>query len=248
MLDIDQANVSLAQFVRQLWETGQVEVFDAGKPERFFDDREEAWLQLEWLASEEQLSLPGRAPAVSRPSAEWALAQFYRACSFLVHRTQFEAELRQALNSPPPEASSPSVCYSVDLVFRFLPDVHRLAQTASPNDPLVSILERWGQDWPLSSVGMEFAAAQKSADESGEHSQSDERLTITDDAAPQFDLNPWWDDDCLRQLYIDRVLRRSDWSRLTDRRVEEAVRKAIGHFPELAPGVLNKINPGSGFA
>jgi hypothetical protein len=240
MPEAAQEEVSLARFIRQLWETGQVDVADAGKDLRFVDDRDDAWLQLQWCASEERLSLPGHAPTLSRPSAEWALHQFYRACSFLVHRSHAETELRHSLNVPAPESPSPAVCYSIDLVFRFLSDLHRLAQSISPNDPLLNIVETWGRDWPLSSVGMAFAAPKESAEDSGESGELPPQTmspASEDETGLRFDLLPWWDDDCLRRLYVDRVLRRSDRSRLSDPRVATAVRSALGNYPELAPDI-----------
>jgi len=229
---------TLATFLEQLWETGRVSVLDLGARAVSPANREESWLQLRWYAGEERSALPGSAPDVSRPSAEWALLRFYRACSFLVHRKLSAEEMRSALDEPAPEAPSPSVCYSVDLTFRFLPDLHRLARGVSPNDPLVEALGRWGREWPLSSVGMESGTSQESPPEnaeSGELPPAGEALPVHPRKAIPCDLGPFWDDPCLRRLYVDRVIQRGDLGRLADPRVVEGVREALGGFPQLAP-------------
>lgn len=221
---------SLADFVRHLWEAGQVGVLDlAGKPlsQRTLDD---AWLQLQLCASDERPSLPGSPPAISRPSAEWALQQFYRACSFLVHRAHSAELMHAALQPPPPEPLSPAVCYSVDLTFRYLPDLHRLAKAVSANDPLVKVLEHWGRQWPLSSIGMDYR-----------QQTDDARPDVREPEPGKFDLTGWWSDACLRRLYIDRVIQREDFSRLGDPPVAAAVRAALGLFPELSPKIAQAL-------
>lgn len=234
MFDVADPPKSLAAFVNDLWESGQIAVFDLDPADKAFPSNDDAWLQLQWLASEVQTALPGDNPGLSRPAAEWALAQFYRACRFLVHRAHGEEILRGDLNRPAPEAPSPAVCYSVDLTFRFLPDLHRMATNLSTDDPLVAILETWGVQWPLSSVGMKFTPPKTLPDAENSSEQNPGAASLTE-ASPQFDLDPWWPHDCLRRMYVDRVLRRGDLTRLADPRIADAVRQALGHHPDLAP-------------
>src|SRR5262249_8722193 len=118
----------------------------------------------------------------------------------------------QALSAPCPEALNPSIVYSVDLTYRFLPDVLRLARAASPNDPLVEILRGWGRDWPLSSVGIANLN--------------------------QLDPTSFISDRCLRQLYVDRILREDDVSRLDDPKTRQAVLAAIGKHSKLSPKLV----------
>src|SRR5690348_14553961 len=63
------------------------------------------------------------APALSMPAAQWAAIRMYRACQFLVYREVEPSIIEKDLREPCPEAVSPSVCYSVDLSFRILPDL-----------------------------------------------------------------------------------------------------------------------------
>ena len=120
-----------------------------------------------------------------------------------------EDEITKRLTRPCPERPSRVVCYSVDLTFRFLPDLARIARAASEDDPLVKHLLQWASDWPLSSVGIKGI----------EH----------------IDVEPFIHDRCLRTMYVDRIVAQTDTSRLKDERTVEALREAIGGFPELAP-------------
>jgi hypothetical protein len=114
-----------------------------------------------------------------------------------------------------PPGDPQSVHYSVDLTFRYLPDLYKLARSASQQDVLLTHLARWAVDWPLSSVGMA--------------------------GVEPVELDDWVNDPCLLGLYVDRVIARNDVSRLGDRRVREAVEQALGLFPDLAPKIARAI-------
>jgi len=101
----------------------------------------------------------------------------------------------------------------VDLTFRYLPDLAKLARSASERDPLLAHIVRWAVDWPLSSVGMVGIGPVQ-----------------IDNLAK---------DRCLLKLYVDRVIARGDKSRLCDPRVREAAQQAIGLFPELAANMAS---------
>lgn len=154
---------------------------------------------------------PGDAPALDIACAFWAARQFYLACKFAVYRDLPAEAMAQAFDEACPIASPAVRHYSVDLVFRFLPDLYRLARTASSEDPLCLQLLRWAGDWPLSSVGMS-------------------------DANPS-DLGPILEHRGLRKLYADRIVAREDLRRLNFPEVRAAVRAALGAFEDLAPAV-----------
>ena len=117
-------------------------------------DLDSAFDLLSQFESEYRTDLPGQPPPVDRASALWGATNVYRACSLLAYRAYDVEQVEIALNVPCPESQSPQTVYSVDLTFRFLPDLVRLARAASPDDPLVHLLLRWAQQWPLSSVGI----------------------------------------------------------------------------------------------
>lgn len=174
---------------------------------------------IEQLDQTARLELAGTAPPLDHDAALWAVEILESACRFLTYR-HFDAEtVVSALARPCPKRPSPPVCYSVDLTLRFLPEVIRLARALAPNDPLVLALQELGRKWPLSSVGMR--------------------------EVQEGDLEPFWANIALRTLYVDRVLARGDKARLTDPRVADAARAAVGAYDDLAP-VLRAIKTTEG--
>ncbi|MFM9966372.1 MAG: hypothetical protein ACKV2Q_34785 [Planctomycetaceae bacterium] len=158
-------------------------------------------------------ALPSTAPVFAVEVAVWGAQKFYRACQCLVFRDvsvqAIEAELDPICPIP---AAPASLAYSVDLTWRFLPDLLRLTGGIAADDPLVTWLRHWAAAWPLSSVG----------------------ITAVGDV----EVSGLMGDDCLRLVYVDRIISRRDVSRLNDSRVRDAVREAIGAFPELAPEMV----------
>ena len=170
----------------------------------------------EWDAVQRQ-ELGGVAPDLNEAAAEWAAVRLYRGCQALVCREMPPAEMQKMLREPCREPASVAVDYSVDLVFRFLPDLVALARRVSCDDPLVEELLALGRAWPLSSVGIEGVGA-------------------VDATRLRAHPGVW-------QLYIDRILATGDVTRLNDEAVRIAVGAALGAFPELAPGVAAALNP-----
>jgi hypothetical protein len=95
------------------------------------------------------------------------------------------------------------------LTFVFLPDLILLARSASEHDPLVSCLARWGSAWPLSSVGIRDVTLEN--------------------------VTELLDHRGLGQLYMDRILAKKDWSRVSDARTADALRRTIGGYHALWP-------------
>ena len=161
--------------------------------------------------AQRRMELAFDAPALSLVAAEWAALRLYRGCQALVCRDMPPQDMHRFLAVACPEARSASVDYSVDLLFRFLPDLVTLARRVEQADPLIAELLALAQAWPLSSVG------------------------IT--AVGVVDPEPFLEDPSLRQLYVDRILATGDTSRLRHEVVRSAVRMALGAFPGLAPAV-----------
>ena len=162
-----------------------------------------------------RLELPDEPPPLDVSSATWATIQFYRASQFVVFRDVSAADVDQALSADSPNTSSPSIVYSVDLVFRFLPDLVKLARSASEDDPLHRHLMRWAREWPLSSVGM-----------------------------PNLDnlnVEAFIEHPCLRKLYVDRILAKRDFSRLSSSQVRDEIQQVLGAHSELAPDVAEAL-------
>jgi hypothetical protein len=152
------------------------------------------------------------APPLDVPVGVWALTILYRGCQSLVYRDIDADAVRDALSQRcPARQPSPAVCYSADLAFRYLPDLLSLARGVAVDDPLVTGLTELARGWPLSSVGVK--------------------------GVESIDVAPFVNNPALLQLYVDRIIERSDCSRVTDPRVNEALRAALGGHHELAPGL-----------
>ena len=160
--------------------------------------------------------LPLDPPPLVPAAGEWALLTVFGACQALVHRDIGPDAVRAALAVPCPVPPSPAACYSADLALRVLPDLIGLARGVARDDPLVGALEALARAWPLSSVG----------------------VTGLGDV----DVRAFIDDPCLCRLYADRVIDRADLSRTDHPLVREAVRAALGAFPELAPRLAGAVS------
>jgi hypothetical protein len=197
--------MSALAFVSNLLDSGRVRVPSARQaPERL----DEAVRELDRLARAE---LAFDAPPLAPAAGEWALLLLYRACQALVYREIEPDAVKDALSRPCPVAASPEVCYSVDLAFRFMPELTGLARGIAENDPLVAGLLALAKAWPLSSVGVKGVG------------------DVT--------LQPFIRHPALKRLYADRVIEKADVSRLCDPAAREAVREALGAFPHLAPAI-----------
>jgi hypothetical protein len=164
-----------------------------------------------------RLEFPGEAPPFDPLAAFWGATMIYRAAQFCVYRNVDTAIMAEALTPACPAANMPSAHFSVDLTFRFLPDLAKHAKSASEHDPLLEHLRKFGARWPLSSVGMANVEP-VSIDVIANHAG-------------------------LLSLYVDRVLERAEKPRLADARVRAAAECAVGAFTELAGKLASELSP-----
>ncbi len=196
-----------AKFLRSLWREGRVRV-----PANLIDgpdgclippDEQDSLQQtLRECAVEDALSFTHAPPAVESSSALWASEMLFRACTAVMHCEFHAEELSSGFQAPCPAPPSASVCYSVDLAFRFLGDLERIARIFSPKDPILPFVQNWAREWPLSSVGMPDV--------------------------PNVSVDSFWEHDALRELYVRRIIQSQDESRLNDDRVRAAVLSELG--------------------
>ena len=156
-----------------------------------------------------RIDFPGDPPAFSQPAAVWAAEMLFNACRCLLFRAIDEAGIEELLSQPFPGECDASAHWSVDLSFALLPDLIARARSASPDDPLLKILKRWANDWPLSSVGVA-------------------------DVEPA-DVDAVVSHQGLLRLYCDRIVARKDFTRLTHATVYREIEYSLGAHPELAP-------------
>ena len=163
--------------------------------------------------------LAGDAPAFSGPAGLWAARLIYQACCCVVCRELGADVLDKVFAVPCPTAPGPERDWSVDLLFRHLPELFRVARHLSNADPLLAALKALGTAWPLSSVGMPELEAVR---------------------IDSFCAHP-----ALRRLYADRIVAAGDFSRIGDPRVADLLRADLGLHRELAPALAARLFPAS---
>ena len=149
-------------------------------------------------------------PVVDRTALKWAIRQFFAAAQLAVFRQLGPDEVATRLGHDfVAEGDAAAVIYSVDLVYRFLPDLVRIVKGMNPDDPLLAQLRTWGERWPLSSVGIPG-------------------LSVSS-------IEPILANRCLSMMYVDRIIEAEAVDRLNHPQLQELVRGAIGAYPELSP-------------
>ncbi len=140
---------TLSRFLEDLFQTGKVVFRDSmDSPE---SERPRVVNCLSQAFEEACLELAGP-PLIFEETAAIVAAEWTRrACWFLVHRTEPEKVLNQALKLPN-QPKSPGEHFSADLTFRYLPLVYRRSRALSPEDPLTIRLMELLRSWPLSGV------------------------------------------------------------------------------------------------
>jgi hypothetical protein len=209
--------MSLPTFISRLLAEGRAPVPEPGLVEHA-ERSATAELLAEFDASW-RLDLPGEPPPLNRDVAVWAAAQFFRACQYAVFRDagpefDFEPLPREAELRP-----LPATHYSVDLTYRFLPDLIRQTRAVAEADPLVTELLAWSCRWPLSSAGVSGAVAPDAP--------VDVAAIV---ASPS-----------LLRFYVDRIIDRRDIARLDHPAVRQAVAAALGLHHDLAPQLAKAL-------
>lgn len=131
----------LADFLRRFEETGEAQVHPFGEILPADDPAAEECLRAWDAAAREELS--GPVPPFDPAAALWAARMYYQACQLLVCRDVPPGKIPDALAEPCPVARGPGADFSVDLVFRHLPELHAYARRAAPEDALVPVLAAW---------------------------------------------------------------------------------------------------------
>lgn len=206
--------MSVAAYLADLFEHGRVKV-PHPRPTLDQDDLRHAERVLREQEEVRRLEFPGTPPELFVPAAMWAAAAYYRACQLAVYRDLDAGAIEELLGAECPTGEPAARHWSVDLVFHFLPDLVKHATAASQQDPLVKKLREWAGAWPLSSVGMP-GVAPLHEDEIATHAG-------------------------LLQLYVDRIMAKKDWSRLTHPAVRDTVRRSLGAHGSLWPDVAKHL-------
>lgn len=158
----------------------------------------------------QQQELTATVPAFHAEAAIWAAGFLYRAVQLVMLRNLGEEVVNELL-TPYGGEVSPETILSVDLSFRYLPNLMGLAKGLAPEDVLVKRMMEAAISWPFSSVGMKV--------------EGDMKIDVI--------LN----NACLRREYIDRIIEARDTKRCNNVQVNEYIQEALGdHGVVLWPG------------
>lgn len=197
-------NDTFARFVDALLDTGKVTVDEISGETTTAEEYALVRQSIREFETSYRLDLPATPPALDLDVAVWAAEVIYRVCQLVSYR-QYGIEHLSQYSTGTRLAPSIETDYSVDIFFRFLPSLARHAKTIAQEDPLLEFLVKLGNEYPLSSVGMTNCPAKINTQVLGH--------------------------ECLRKLYIDRVIRRSDTGRI-ETAVAEHMRFAVSEYDD----------------
>jgi len=149
-------------------------------------------------------------PAFHSGAAIWAAGFLYRAVQLTILRDLGEDAVNGLLTPFNGPVSSETIL-SVDISFRYLPNLLGLAKGLAPEDVLVKRLQEAALQWPFSSVGLKVNGI--------------------------MEIDAIMDNACLRRAYIDRIIEARDIKRCNNVQVNEYIKEALGdHGQLLWPG------------
>lgn len=194
--------VQLEQFIQDIIQQGKVIV--DGKITPFSEeDIQLATQRLQAYYDHQQQELTATVPAFHATAAVWAACFLYRAVQLVMLRDLGE-EAVNSLLTPFDGEISPETILSVDLSFRYLPNLMGLAKGLAPEDVLVKRMEQAAILWPFSSVGMKV--------------EGDMHIEVI------------MNNTCLRRTYIDRIIEARDSKRCNNLQVKEYIQEALGDY------------------
>ena len=175
------------------------------------DDVQETIGVLGQYYANDVIEMPHKAPAFSPEAAAWSARYLYHVIQLMLLRHLGDKQIDALLLPFTGEVNADAI-YTVDLSFRYLPDVFRLAKSLAPEDPLVQRITETALLWPFSSVG----------------------IPIPEAPVP----NAILEHPSLRAAYVDRIITAKDATRCNTPEMEPLVMEALGAYPEqLWPGI-----------
>ncbi|QEG39811.1 hypothetical protein [Roseimaritima ulvae] len=202
------SNLPLAEFAQRLLHDGHAAV--PALPailEPAAEDQQQATAILCEAERVLRAAAPDTPPALNAAAALWALRVFAWAGYTALDRNQERTTLPDELSPSQPDATHLDSHWSVDVVFRFLPELCRRAERIAPEDKLHATLQTLAAQWPMSSVGMPIDWSVES-------------------------LQMVMADDSLCRILVDRVTARADKRMAADETVQKTLRDDAGAYAE----------------
>jgi hypothetical protein len=194
--------VQLIQFIQDIIQQGKVTV--DGHVTSFSDeDKQAATQRLHEYYELQKQELTATVPAFDAPAAIWAAGFLYRAVQLVMLRDLGDDVVNKLL-TPYDGAVTSEAVLSVDLSFRYLPNLAGLAKGLAPEDVLVKRLHETAVQWPFSSVGMKVEG--------------------------DFNIDVILNNACVCRSYIDRIITARDVKRSNNPQVKEYIKEALGDY------------------
>lgn len=169
------------------------------------------FLQIEYET--ECSNYPYTAPLFNAAAALWAAKITYSFSQLVLYREHAASDLSNLL--PPYEGIiDAGAILSADLCLRFLPGLAYTIRNIDPEDALLLLLQQHLQQWHYSAVGY--------------------RVDIS-----QMDMEPVVANNCLLQLYADRVIQKEDSNKALHPALLETIKASLGLYAPLFWKVLN---------
>ena len=161
------------------------------------------YLSLEF--QREAKNFPDQAPLFDAKAAEWAAMVIFHTASLILFRDQSESYLKQI--KPYDGIISPSAVVSADLTLRFLPQLFLILKKIDVEDSALVILVNILQKWPYSTIHTDLDPVEGSFELMNDH-------------------------NCIKQLFIDRVVEKKalNWTR--DKQMNLKITKALEPYKE----------------
>jgi hypothetical protein len=194
--------VQLDQFIQDIIQQGKVTV-DGNVAPFSVEDLQAATERLREYYDQQKMELTATVPAFDAAAAIWAAGFLYRAVQLVMLRNLGEDAVNKLLTSYE-DVISPEAILSVDLSFRYLPNLMGLAKGLSPEDVLVKRLREAAVQWPFSSVGIKLE--------------------------DELNIEPIMNNACVRRSYIDRIVTARDIKRCNNTQVKEYIQEALGGY------------------
>ena len=147
-------------------------------------------------------------PTFDADVSVWAAKSFAWGTGMLVDRGETDVTIPDWILRGQPSGRSATDHWSVDIVFRLANDLMRMSRRICAGDPLECELEKLFSPWPMACVGTTIE-------------NPDETISVV------------IDNDCLRTIYVDRILLRKDSARSQSARIRPWIDRVVGGHPEL---------------
>lgn len=194
--------MQLIQFIQDIIQQGKVTV-DGHVTPFSEEDKQAATQRLREYYELQKQELTATVPAFDAPAAIWAASFLYRTVQLVMLRDLGDDVVNKLL-TPYDGVITAEAVLSVDLSFRYLPNLVGLAKGLAPEDVLVKRLHEAAVQWPFSSVGMKVEG--------------------------EFNIEVILKNACVCRSYIDRIITARDIKRCNNPQVKEYIKEALGDY------------------